>query len=207
MQDCIRGETSYLLHTPCTEIFSVRARPAWKPEVDTSTVSMKYGNLTSGEEWTINSRRMQVSCAIKPPVAAAVTRNSTGGTFSMWRNTSNTEARILHAVHLDSVNNRPIYITNLYNSFLPDSWGSSVNSDYTTVWSALVGQPAAAKSFIFFPLGPTSLQFKGKMVRAWRWPITQIHLMSRFTYGAKPPSRYTSSRRGAWLNTGTLSYP
>jgi hypothetical protein len=63
-----RTNYSYLRTTaqPCTDIFSARARPAWKPEVDTSTVTMKYGNLTSGERWTINSRRMQVSCAIKP---------------------------------------------------------------------------------------------------------------------------------------------
>lgn len=147
MQCCIRGET---YHTPlCTEIFSVRARPAWKPEVETSTVSMKYGNLTSGEKWTINSRRMQVSCAIKHPVAAAVTRNSTGGTFSMRRNTSNTEAGILHAIPFESVNNIPIYIKNLYGSFLPKSRGSSVTSDHTTEWSTQITQPAAARSFPF----------------------------------------------------------
>lgn len=131
-----RTNYSYLRTTapPCTDVVSVRARPAWKPEVDTSTVSMKYGNLTSGEKWTIHSRRMQVSCAIKPPVAAAVSRNSTGGTFSMWRNTSNTEAGILHVIPFDSVNNIQIDITNLYTSFLPDSQGSSVTTDYTTEW-------------------------------------------------------------------------
>jgi hypothetical protein len=85
MQYCIRGET---IHSYRQQLRRVQKYFQYVQGLlgrcrSVLLQCIRNEVTTSGEKWSIKSRRMQVSCAINPPVAAALTRNSTGGTLCM----------------------------------------------------------------------------------------------------------------------------